>query len=119
MTFGKPFKPGQSGNPNGRPKNRPFKAALDRILKEEAKGEDESGGLDEVVRALYVKAKTGDVAAIKEIAERYDGKVAQALIGGDEDDPPIRISRIELVAAQPKPAGDGPDDTDDSDDSTS
>lgn len=112
MTFGTPFKPGQSGNPNGRPKKRPFKEALDRILKEEAKGADESGGLDEIVRALYTKAKTGDVAAIKEIAERYDGKVPQAVIGGDEDDPPIRtITRIELVAASAKP------ETGDSDDS--
>ena len=98
MAFGKPFQPGQSGNPSGRPKSRPFKEALDRVLKEEAKGENESGALDEVVRALYTKAKTGDVAAIKEIAERYDGKVAQAVIGGGEDDPPIQtVTKIELV----------------------
>ncbi len=110
--IGRPFQPGQSGNPNGRPKSRPFKDALDRILKEESKGENESNGLDEIVRALYTKAKTGDVPAIKEIAERYDGKVPQAVIGGDEDDPPIRaITRIELVAATAKP------ETGDSDDS--
>lgn len=31
----------------------------------------------------------GDIPAIKEIADRLDGKVAQAIIGGDEDDNPI------------------------------
>lgn len=109
--IGRPFLPGQSGNPNGRPKKRPFKEALDRVLKEEGKGEDESSALDEVVRALYTKAKTGDVAAIKEIAERYDGKIAQAVIGGDEDDPPIKITRIELVAAAAESLSDDSDDS--------
>jgi hypothetical protein len=38
-------------------------------------------------------------AAIEEIANRCDGKPAQALIGGEEDDPEIKVvGRIELVA---------------------
>jgi hypothetical protein len=40
-----------------------------------------------------------DTAAAKEIADRLDGKPAQAIIGGEEDDPPIKISQIEIVAA--------------------
>lgn len=32
----------------------------------------------------------GDVQAIKEIADRLDGKAVQAIVGGDEDDAPIR-----------------------------
>lgn len=101
MAFGKPFQPGQSGNPAGRPKSKPFKEALDRAIK--AAGEGEDGlSLDDIAKALLVKAKTGDVPAIKELAERYDGKVAQAVIGGDEDDPPIStVTRIELVALKP------------------
>jgi len=39
----------------------------------------------------------GDVPALKEIGDRLDGKVPQALVGGDEDSQPIRITRVELV----------------------
>lgn len=97
MTVGRPFQPGQSGNPNGRPKTKPFRDAILRAL--EAAG-DEAALLDAVATALVVKASSGDVQAIKELADRMDGKVPQAVIGGDEDDPPIQtVTRIELVAA--------------------
>lgn len=33
----------------------------------------------------------GDIPAIKELADRLDGKVAQALVGGDEDDSPLQV----------------------------
>lgn len=99
MTIGRPFPKGVSGNPAGRPKSRPFREALDRAIKAASEG-DEAISLDDIARALLVKAKTGDVPAIKELAERYDGKVAQAIIGGDEDDPAINVvNRIEIVAA--------------------
>jgi hypothetical protein len=43
-----------------------------------------------------------DTAAAKEIADRLDGKVAQAVIGGDDEDPAIRtITKIELVGVRP------------------
>ena len=83
------FKPGQSGNPNGRPKSKPFADALRAALK--AAGDD-SKTLETVAQALVTKANTGDVAAIKEIADRLDGKVPQGLIGGEEGDPEIRVS---------------------------
>lgn len=97
MVVGRPFPKGVSGNPNGRPKSRPFREALDRAIKS---AEAEGLSLDEIAKALLIKAKTGDVPAIKELAERYDGKVAQAIVGGDEDEPPINVvNRIEIVAA--------------------
>ena len=38
------------------------------------------------------------VAAAKDLLDRAHGKPAQAIIGGGEDDPPIRtVTRIELV----------------------
>jgi hypothetical protein len=91
-----PFKPGQSGNPGGRPKKKLFREALTKVL--DAAGED-SEKLTAIAQALYDKAKTGDVSAIKEVRDTLDGKPAQAIIGGEEDDPPIRISTIEIVAA--------------------
>lgn len=89
---GRPFQPGQSGNPNGRPKSKPFKEALDRAIK--AAGEDPYArlSLDDIAKALLTKAATGDVSAIKELAERYDGKVPQAVIGGEEGDPAITVT---------------------------
>ena len=37
--------------------------------------------LRKMCEALFDKAETGDVAAVKEINDRLDGKVPQALIG--------------------------------------
>ena len=38
--------------------------------------------LDELAGALIAKAKTGDVAALREVSDRLDGKVPQAVVGG-------------------------------------
>lgn len=81
---GKPFQPGQSGNPAGRPKSRPFKEAIDRALKSVG---DDSDALEAIATALLVKARAGDIAAIKELADRLDGKVAQTISGDDSLDP--------------------------------
>lgn len=51
---------------------------------------------------LVDEGLTGDVAALKEIGDRLDGKVPQALIGGAEDDPPIALGFIELRPVAPK-----------------
>lgn len=77
------WKPGVSGNPGGRPKSRPFKEALDRILKARGHGSTEDG-LDAIAAAMVAKAETGDVAAYKEIADRYEGKVPTPIGGTDE-----------------------------------
>jgi hypothetical protein len=37
------------------------------------------------------------VAAAKELLDRGYGKPAQAIVGGDEDSHPIRVTRVELV----------------------
>lgn len=83
------FKPGQSGNPAGRPKSKPFREAIQRALEEAG---DDKASLQAVATALVGKALMGDVPAIKELADRMDGKVAQAIIGGEEEDPEIKVS---------------------------
>lgn len=87
--IGRPFQPGQSGNPNGRPKIKPFREAIQRALEEAG---DDKLALQAVATALVGKAMSGDVPAIKELADRMDGKVAQAIIGGEEEDPEIKVS---------------------------
>jgi hypothetical protein len=68
-----------------RPKSEKTFANMLRVAISEAHGE---GGtrLRAVADALVEKAMTGDVPAIKEIADRIDGKVPQALVGDDEHD---------------------------------
>jgi hypothetical protein len=70
------------------PKEKSFANMLNIAINEAT----ESGGtkLRAVADALVEKAIAGDVQAIKEIADRLDGKPAQAIIGGDEDDAPLR-----------------------------
>jgi hypothetical protein len=73
-----PFAPGQSGNLKGRPKRgQSFADALRLALKERAEG----GGLKlrAVATALVDKAMAGDVGAIREIADRLDGRPKSAV----------------------------------------
>lgn len=57
--------------------------------------------LREVADALVTKAIAGDVQAIKEVADRIDGKVPQALVGDDGEDPISVVGRIERVVVRP------------------
>ncbi len=82
------FQAGKSGNPGGKPKVKPFADALRMEIA--AAGED-GKALRIVAAKLLEKAAEGDMQAIKELADRVDGKVAQAMIGGDEDDAPLQI----------------------------
>lgn len=88
------FQPGQSGNPGGRRKEKPWRDAL-RLALNDGDGQK----LRKIAEKVVAAAEGGDMQAIKEIAERLDGKVAQAIVGGDEDDAPVKtVSRIELVS---------------------
>lgn len=57
-------------------RDKPFRDAL-RMEIAEAGGDKKR--LRVVARSLLDKAETGDVPAIKEVADRLDGKVAQAV----------------------------------------
>lgn len=83
-----PFVQGQSGNPGGKPKERPFRDAL---MMEIAKAGEDRKALRAVAAKLLEKAEQGDIQAIKEIADRMDGKVPQAIEGGDE---PIKTENV-------------------------
>lgn len=48
----------------------------------------------------------GDVSALREIGDRLDGKVAQAIIGGGEGSPPVSVQVIELRAVRPNDPAD-------------
>ena len=95
------FQKGQSGNPGGRPKMKAWREALKREIESRAAAgaEDKlADGLAKIAKTVVNNAELGDKDSWQEIGNRLDGKVPQALIGGDEEDAPIRtVTRIELV----------------------
>lgn len=91
-----------AGNANsGRRAERPFRDALRMQLKEA--GENHKA-LRLIAAKLIEMAAAGDMQAIKELADRTDGKVPQALVGGDEDDPAINVvTKIIREVVRPQP----------------
>jgi hypothetical protein len=95
------FQPGQSGNPGGRGTEKRFREAL---LLELAEDGDARKPLREVAKALIAAALTGDVSAIREIADRIDGKIPQpAPIQADDN---TRL--IIKIRSFPRPKSLGP-----------
>lgn len=91
------FKPGQSGNPEGKPKGiKHFKTVYTEVMKEigakNQRGEDITNDLV-IVKKLFDKAKNGDLKAIDMIVSRVDG---------DKDDaaPLLQVNVIALTQEQ-------------------
>jgi len=57
-----------------------------------------------IAQALAVKALGGDIPAIKEVADRLDGKVPQT-IGGDPDNPIEHVGKVTWEIVAPKAKG--------------
>jgi hypothetical protein len=73
---GRPWQPGQTGNPHGRPPRGLTLA--ERLRAELARVSGEDGVTtrgDELARVLVDLAISGDVQAIRTVLERVDGKV--------------------------------------------
>ena len=85
----KPFKPGQSGNPGGRPK----KPMVDRML-EQALTANDSETAKLIADQLIAKAKRGQLAAIKLIAERTEGKPGRNAAEAEQKDDSSRRNRF-------------------------
>jgi len=84
-------------NPRGQQRDKPFRDAL-RMAITDSKGNFKK--LRKIADALADKAISGDVQAIKEVADRLDGKVAQSITGDDELDPIKVISEIRHVIVE-------------------
>lgn len=90
---------GRSGTNKG--KDKPF---ADALRMEIAEAEDNPRSLRKIARKLLDKAVEGDVPAMKEIADRLDGKPAQAveMSGG------LSISHEEALDELDRPGADDP-----------
>ena len=76
----KPFKKGQSGNPKGRPKSLTLSEAYRRELAKIDPADPQQRTFAEILAERTVsKAKSGDVAALKELADRTEGKAKQTI----------------------------------------
>ena len=75
----KPFKKGQSGNPNGRPKKEHCIADLLKVSGTDVL-EDGRTKLQAIVDELYKKAQGGDLKAMEMIFDRIDGKPMQTTL---------------------------------------
>lgn len=96
---GRPFKPGQSGNPKGRPAIGKSLAEAVRRVGEEAceikSGPDRGiSRLERAIRQLYREAGKGNAKAAAVILDRGWGKPPQPIAGDPENGPLlIRIVR--------------------------
>ena len=93
---------GQSGNPKGPPRTKPWKDALTRALKrlDATQGFEPGTTLEMIAEKCVSEALTGDKDARREIAERFDGKAPQP-IAGDNENPLEIIHRIERIIVSP------------------
>lgn len=64
------------GNKNGENGKR-WRMAIDTALGKD--GKDKAQALAELAEQLVIKAKTGDMSALKEIGDRIDGKSVQPM----------------------------------------
>ncbi len=62
-----------------------------RAVKRREAGDNDPQWLDKLADKCVELAHAGEGWAMKEIGDRLDGKPAQAIIGADEDQPPIVI----------------------------
>ncbi len=78
-SIGKKFPPGTSGNPSGRPRLTKLTEALREQLSEISPDADEQTIAEQIAETLIRLALSGDVQAIREIADRTEGKPKQAI----------------------------------------
>ena len=81
------FKPGQSGNPNGRPKKIP---ELDKLLAE-VLGEEKDGitAAEAILKRLRQQAAAGNIRAAEVLLDRAYGKAKQPMEHTGKDGAPI------------------------------
>jgi len=80
------------GNQNAA-KAKVWSAAIQRALERRQPADERIKAIDELADVLLSKCATGDLSALQELGNRLDGKPAQAvLLGGDENSGPVVVT---------------------------
>jgi hypothetical protein len=72
------WKPGQSGNPGGRPKGSSVAARIQRLL-----AADDGKAAEALAKVFLSQGLNADFKFAKEVIDRADGKVADRIAGHD------------------------------------
>lgn len=94
-----PFQPGNQEHKKAQ-KAKLWRDALNRAIKR--REQDDPLALERLADQLLAKVAEGDVSAMKELGDRIDGKVPQGIVGGDEDDPTIKLEHIQRTIVDPR-----------------
>lgn len=88
-------------NPTGSKPDKLIRDTLNLVLKEEAANADgvQTKKLRLVCEKLVDKAIAGDIAAIKEINDRMDGRATETLVG--DPDRPLAFTEIRRTIVRP------------------
>lgn len=89
------------GNQNAA-KAKVWAMAIERALANRSK-KDKVDALDALAEKLLQNCDEGDMAALKELGDRLDGKPAQAITGPNGGDIPIR-NKVTVEFVNPSPA---------------
>lgn len=77
----------QPGNQNAR-KGRVWRDAINRALKKRER--EQRKALDDLAEELLKQAEAGDLMALKELADRVEGRPEQPVKHSGDDDEPIK-----------------------------
>jgi hypothetical protein len=86
------------GNSNAS-RGKVWRAAIERALETRSRLEQKHA-VDTLAGVLLDKAAEGDMAALKELGDRLDGKPAQTV--GSDPDQPLRLEQIQRIIVDPK-----------------
>lgn len=93
--IGIPFKPGQSGNPSGRPKTKPLTDAYKKVLAKLVPGDKEGRTYADLIAEQTVKqAIKGNIRAAQEVTDRCEGKAMQGIELTGRDGTPVEYLHL-------------------------
>lgn len=94
--------PGEVRNPDGGRRAKLWKAAIERTVLRPVNGKVDLARLDSLAEALILAGEAGDIAALKEIGDRLDGKVPQTLGQSEEHEqlfpPSVSVTLVRAIS---------------------